>query len=207
MVEVFRTNIETEKDAGFILELLRKEFTNHKINFDLEDCDNILRVESFNTILDVSSVINIVEMCGFEIEILPNEVPNGKMSFYEKELNRIKDTCYSKKWQIDTVIGTRNYIDNNFSKDLNLDLLTHISYTSKFHLIRLFKKYYGQTPIQYLTDKRIEESKKLLKNGNSAKETCFAVGFESPSTFSNLFKKKTGYTPTEFQQEQFSISE
>ncbi len=38
-------------------------------------------------------------------------------------------------------------------------------------------------------------------------ETCFEIGFESPSTFSNLFKNKTGYTPTEFQQEQFSISE
>lgn len=206
MVEVFRTNIETEKDAEFILEQLQIEFTNHKINFDLEDCDNILRIESSETVLDAASVIDKVKGCGFEIEILPNEVPNEKMSFYQQELSRIKDERYSKKWQIDTVIGTRNYIDNNFGNDLNLDLLSHISYTSKYHLIRLFKKYYGQTPIQYLTDKRIKESKKFLKNGNSATETCFAVGFESPSTFSNLFKRKTGYTPTEFQQEQFSIS-
>lgn len=75
MVEVFRTNIETEKDAKFILELLQNQFTNYKINFDLEDCDNILRVESSDTILDATSIILKVKICGFEIEVLPNEVP------------------------------------------------------------------------------------------------------------------------------------
>lgn len=123
--------------------------------------------------------------------------------FYNKEINRIKSICHSRKWQIDRVIETRNYIDVNFGNDLNLDLLSKIGYTSKFHLIRLFKKYYGQTPIQYVTDKRIEKSKGFLKNGNSATKTCFEVGFESTSTFSILFKKKTGYTPTEFKKEQF----
>lgn len=122
------------------------------------------------------------------------------MTFYLSEINRIKTICYSNQRQLDTVIGTRNYINNNYDTDLNLDLLSHIRFTSKFHLLRLFRKYYGQTPKQYLTDKRIEKSKEYLKKGMTVTETCFAIGFESPCSFSTLFKSRTGLTPTEFQK-------
>lgn len=125
------------------------------------------------------------------------------MTFYQKEINRIKGICYSNQEQIQTVIGTRSYIENNFDKKLNLDLLSHIRFTSKFHLLRLFKKYYGQTPKQYLIDKRIEQSKNYLKMGRSVSDTCYSVGFETPSSFSTLFKSKTGLTPSEYQKSNF----
>jgi len=126
------------------------------------------------------------------------------MTFYEREIKRIGSIAYSNQGQVDTVIGTRNYICNNYDAELNLDLLSHIRFVSKYHLLRLFKKYYGQTPYQYLTDKRIEKSKEYLKEGMTITETCFSVGFESPSSFSTLFKNRTGLTPTKFQKEQFS---
>jgi AraC-like DNA-binding protein len=122
------------------------------------------------------------------------------MTFYEREIKRIKSDVYSNQGQLDTVIGTRNYIENNYDSDLNLDLLSHIRFTSKYHLLRLFKKYYGQTPKQYLTDKRIEKSKEYLRKGMNITETCFAIGFECPCSFSTLFKGKTGLSPTEFQK-------
>ena len=129
------------------------------------------------------------------------------MTFYEKELNRINGIIYSNQEQIETVIGVRSYIDNNYDNDLNLDLLSHIRFVSKYHLLRLFKRHYGLTPRQYLIDKRIEKSKEQLMNGLSVTETCFAVGFESLGSFSTLFKTKTGKSPTEFQKEQLSRSE
>ena len=122
------------------------------------------------------------------------------MTSYLKEITRIKDNCYSNQGQLDTVIGTRHYINNNFDNELNLDLLSHIRFTSKFHLLRLFKRYYGQTPMQYLIDRRLDKSKELLIKGQSVTETCFDIGFESPSSFSTLFKTKFGLTPTEFQK-------
>ena len=128
------------------------------------------------------------------------------MTFYEKELNRIDGIIYSNQEQIETVIGVRNYIDNNYDNDLNLDLLSQLRFVSKFHLLRLFKKHYGQTPRQYLIDKRIEKSKEQLKNGMSVTETCFAIGFESLGSFSTLFKAKTEKPPSEFQKEQLSRS-
>lgn len=128
------------------------------------------------------------------------------MTFYEKELNRINGIIYSNQEQIETVIGVRSYIDSNFDKDLNLDLLSRFRFVSKYHLLRLFKKHYGLTPKQYLIDKRIEKSKEQLINGMSVTETCFAVGFESLGSFSILFKTKTGKSPSEFQKEQLSRS-
>ncbi len=128
------------------------------------------------------------------------------MTFYETEIERIRNICYSNDKQIETVIATRNFIDNNFEKDLKLDFLSHIRYTSKYHLLRLFKRYYGLTPRQYLMDKRIEKSKENLKQGMTVTETCFAVGFESLGSFSKLFKTKTGKSPSVFQKEQLSRS-
>ncbi|WP_106793877.1 AraC family transcriptional regulator [Aquimarina sp. Aq78] len=128
------------------------------------------------------------------------------MTFYEKELYRIRSIVYSNEGQINTVIGIRNYIENNYDVNLNLELLSHIQFVSKYHLLRLFKKYYGITPRQYLIDKRIEKSKDYLTSGMSVTETCFAVGFESLGSFSTLFKTKTGKSPSEFQKEQLSRS-
>lgn len=122
------------------------------------------------------------------------------MNLYQSEIIRLKKTIYANNRQLDAVIGIRKYINQNYDADINLDILSRTRFVSKFHMLRLFKKYYGQTPGQYLTDKRIEKSKQHLKNGMTMTDTCFAVGFESPASFSTLFKSRTGLTPTEFQK-------
>ena len=124
----------------------------------------------------------------------------AKMTYYQTEMTRIRDAYYSNKRQIEMVVGTRHYINNNFDRELNLDFLSHMCFTSKFHFLRLFKKYYGVTPKQYLTDKRIEIAKELLRKGTNVTETCFATGFESPSSFSTLFKFRVGLAPAEFKK-------
>lgn len=128
------------------------------------------------------------------------------MTFYEKELIRIRSVVYSNGGQINTVIEVKNHIENNYDIDLNLEVLSNIQLVSKYHLLRLFKKYYGQTPRQYLINKRIEKSKAHLIIGMSVTETCYSVGFESLGSFSTLFKKKTGKSPAKFQKEQLSRS-
>ena len=128
------------------------------------------------------------------------------MTFYLAEINRIKHQHYSNLRQIDTVIGLRHFINNNLDKEVNLELLAHVLFTSRFHLLRLFKKYYGQTPKQYLIEKRIERARLLLKKGMAVTEVCFEVGFESPCSFSTLFKARTGQTPSDYKKEQLSQS-
>lgn len=123
-----------------------------------------------------------------------------KMTFYQEKLAQIKKSCYSNEEQLKTIRETRHFIDTNFEKNVNLEVLSHLKFTSKFHLQRLFKRYYGLTPKQYLIDKRIEKAKEHLKGGMAVTETCFAVGFESLGSFSQLFKTKTGKSPREFQK-------
>lgn len=126
------------------------------------------------------------------------------MTYYDNEIKKIRAVVYSNKGQIDIVIALRKYICQHFDQDLNLDLLSKKQYVSKFHLLRVFKRYYGQTPHQFLTDKRIEQSKELLKKGVPVNKAGFAVGFESASSFSTLFKNKTGLPPAIFQKKQLS---
>ncbi|OJJ16976.1 hypothetical protein BKI52_30125 [marine bacterium AO1-C] len=126
------------------------------------------------------------------------------MTFYEEEVKRIRQSIYSNQGQLDIIMAVRIYINNHYDNaDLNLDLLSQIHCISKYHLLRLFKKYYGLTPRQYLMDKRIEKSKECLKNRMSVTETCFAVGFQSLGSFSTLFKTKTGKSPVQFQKSNF----
>ena len=127
-------------------------------------------------------------------------------TFYATKISQIKNAYYSNDKQIETVIATRNFIDNNYDKELKLDFLSNAQFTSKYHLLRLFKRYYGLTPRQYLMDKRIEKSKENLTNGMTVTETCFSVGFESLGSFSTLFKTKTGKSPSQFRKQQLSRS-
>ena len=103
--------------------------------------------------------------------------------------------------KLKTIIGVRNYIDNNYQSKLNLDFLSRIRFVSKYHLLRLFKKYYGLTPKQYLIDKRIEKAKEGLSNGMSVTETCFDVGFESVVRSAPCLKSKQDYHPAIFKEQ------
>ncbi len=123
-----------------------------------------------------------------------------KKSFFEEEVERIRNLIYSNQVQLDTIIATRRYINEHYDTDLNLEVLSRELLVSKYHLLRLFKKYYGQTPQQYLSQKRIEKAKEHLKDGMSVTEVCYAVGFKSLGSFSTLFKKNTGSSPLEFQK-------
>lgn len=70
MVEVFKTNVN-DKDLAFaMIELIHKTFEGYRANFDLDDCDRILRIESCENQIEPSMVINLLGDYGFQAEIL-----------------------------------------------------------------------------------------------------------------------------------------
>ncbi len=71
MVEVFKTNVYEEKDAVQLVNQLQKASANYKVNFDLDDCDKILRIESSESI-DFGNIIFILKKYGFQAEVLPD---------------------------------------------------------------------------------------------------------------------------------------
>jgi hypothetical protein len=69
MIEVFKTNVLFQKDALQIVDTLEKIMTHAKINFDLEDCDKILRIEATNTFKN-NDIMNFLKGQGYNCEIL-----------------------------------------------------------------------------------------------------------------------------------------
>jgi hypothetical protein len=74
-VEVFRTSVTTIEKAEFLLEKLQREFPSCDINFDLEDCDHILRVATKHNRIDPSHILRLVKSHNESIEPLPDIVP------------------------------------------------------------------------------------------------------------------------------------
>lgn len=91
----------------------------------------------------------------------------------------------------------RAFMDEHFDEPLSLDKLAQRAHLSRYHFIRLFRRHFYETPHQYLTRKRLEQAKYLLANSTlSVTDICFAVGFESMGSFSTLFHKTVGWTPS-----------
>lgn len=88
MVEVFKTSVIRENQAALVLDRIHAKFNQCKANFDLEDCDHILRVEYPENIQDPKAIMEVVRSLGFEAEILPDEVP-GREKLNESTFNLI----------------------------------------------------------------------------------------------------------------------
>ena len=68
MVEVFKTNVQKKAQSKMLLCILSEAFPSFKINFDLSDCDKILRVEGDN--METSRIVILVKEYGFTCEVL-----------------------------------------------------------------------------------------------------------------------------------------
>ena len=72
---------------------------------------------------------------------------------------------------------------------------------SKYHFLRIYKKTFQETPHEFLTRLRVDKAKLLLAKGqHNVTETCFEVGFSSLGSFSTLFSKYVGLSPSEYRR-------
>ena len=68
MVEVFKTNVQKKTQSKMLLSVLSEAFPSFKINFDLSDCDKVLRVEGDN--MEAVGIMILVKEYGFNCEVL-----------------------------------------------------------------------------------------------------------------------------------------
>lgn len=73
MIEVFKTNVTQSDQANRLLDRIHETFDGYTANFDLEDCDCILRVRSNNGFVASDHIIFLLRESGFDAEILPDE--------------------------------------------------------------------------------------------------------------------------------------
>ena len=69
MIEVFKTNVQETQQSNMIVEKLLEHFPNSIINFDLEDCDKILRIHASS--ISNNTIIDLMNSFGYQCEELP----------------------------------------------------------------------------------------------------------------------------------------
>jgi uncharacterized protein YpbB len=89
MIEVFKTNVTDTGHANMLVDQITKSFTNYKANFDLQDCDNILRVKCTTELIETSLLINLLREFGFNAEILTDEIPSPYPNVVHKSMQLI----------------------------------------------------------------------------------------------------------------------
>ncbi|WP_428664036.1 helix-turn-helix transcriptional regulator [Runella sp.] len=91
----------------------------------------------------------------------------------------------------------KELIDELFCHPLTVEAVAKEACMSEYHFFRLFKSVFGQTPNQYMIQKRLHYAFTLLqKDRTSVSEAAFASGFSDIFAFSKSFKKHFGYSPS-----------
>ena len=126
------------------------------------------------------------------------------MEIWEKLIN--SDAVRKKQpMQQDSNKGTMKniitFIESNFDKKIGLDDISKFVHLSKGECCRAFKRGADMTIFEYLIDYRIQKSAELLANSDMPiSQIAMAVGFSSTSYFSEMFKKHTNQTPSEYRR-------
>ena len=71
---------------------------------------------------------------------------------------------------------------------------------SPFHFIRRFEALFGETPHQFRTRERLTAAQRLLARGDSVTQVCLEIGFTSLGSFSTLFARRLGLSPSGYQR-------
>ncbi len=93
----------------------------------------------------------------------------------------------------------REMIMDQLDTNLSLDSFSTETGLSRYHLIRSFKKLYGQSPHAWQLDQRIKTAKRLLRDGKSISDTAHRLGFADQAHFQRNFKKRLAVTPKLYQ--------
>ena len=91
MVEVFKTNVKERDHANMLIDQIHQNFISYKANFDLQDCDNILRVECKSGNVESTSLIGLLNEFGFKAEVLPDEDPSVIHVWFTRQFHIMKD--------------------------------------------------------------------------------------------------------------------
>ncbi len=115
-----------------------------------------------------------------------------KLCIRVKENSDTLEVCYLKR--------ILNYIDENYSEDISMDVLSQNIGISSSYIQKIFKDKLKTTFVKYLTKKRMEKACEYLEQGMKVKEISDRLGFANSKYFIQVFKKHLGCTPNEVKK-------
>ena len=97
------------------------------------------------------------------------------------------------------LLRAKDVIDRRYAEALDVAMLAQAAYASEAHFARSFRRAFGETPHRYMTRRRIERARELLRGTDRPlTEVGLAVGFDTPSSFSRAFRQVTGEPPSAY---------
>lgn len=128
---------------------------------------------------------------------------NSFIHFVVNNLCRF-DTSLQQSRDEDAIYEAMTYMNSHLTENLNIDAIAEYVHLSPTRFKVKFKEYVGITPHAYIISLRVDTAKVLLKNPlYSITQIAYMLNFSSSNHFATVFKKYTGYTPTEFKSSRF----
>jgi len=174
---VFSVGTVLNKIMAGLARSIKEEYSFLNIIFDTEKLANV----DFCSYSDVSSTRQYFAYLITELLSLIREY----------KLNQ-RDNIISKACE---------YVLNNVEDDITLKSVSEHLCISKNYFCSLFKQETGENFLEYVTRVKMERAKKLLKMGTfKAYEISYMLGYQETGYFSRIFKKYSGYSPTEYRK-------
>ena len=99
------------------------------------------------------------------------------------------------------VARVKEYIENNWREEFDIESIAKAVCMSSSHLVRLFKKHTGMTPYSYYQEIKVNGLKKALRDKNlSISQAFLSCGFKYPGNFARFFKSQVGMTPSQYRK-------
>ncbi len=134
-----------------------------------------------------------------ELETLFKKIYTS-LNILKNNQDNILEKTYTENSEGIIINKIKEYIHNNYNKNINLNQLAEIAYVHPTYLSILFKKKTCQNFTEYLTKLRIERAKEFLDDISlRISDVSYKVGYDSPKHFSKTFKEITGITPKEYR--------
>ncbi len=101
--------------------------------------------------------------------------------------------------------AAKHYVECNYSKPITLAAAARHFNVSSCYFSHLFRRENGESFIGYLTDLRLREAERLLRDTTmNVSEVARSVGYENPNYFARLFQKRHGFPPSDCREKTFA---
>jgi AraC-like DNA-binding protein len=98
------------------------------------------------------------------------------------------------------LLRAKDLVDARYREPLDVPTLAKAAHLSPAHFSREFRRAFGESPHQYLLTRRLERAAALLRNTDrSVSDVCFAVGLSSVGSFTTMFTRTYGLSPTAYR--------
>ena len=180
----------------YILPLLEKDAFAH-IQFNIKKGIGL----DINTLMKEIEALEDEKPIGYELEeySLIYKVIRYLYLAYQSSKQTIH-TAYDANVQIQR--NMTSFIHEHFGSKIGLEDIADAGQVSKSTCIRLFHKYTGKSPIDFLNSYRLQMSaEKLVATSEQITEIAYACGFGQPSYFNRLFLKEYNMTPNQYRKQ------